>query len=203
MSNDELIDAIDAVLPQTQCTLCSYDGCRPYAEAIVLNGETISRCSPGGIGTLYALAELTNQEPTFYEDFVQLNYKSPSKAKIREAECIGCTKCIQACPVDAIIGSSKKMHTILADHCTGCDLCLPPCPVDCIEILPLDTILLTEEQLEKSSHWKKIYLKKQKRLAENTSTNTYSSSKIIKSLSAREKAVEDAVARHQVKKSNK
>jgi electron transport complex protein RnfB len=129
--NASLIDAIDAELPQTQCGKCGHPGCRPYAEAIV-EGEPINRCPPGGESTLVRLAELTGQSTQPLAEPAQ----SPQVAWIREAECIGCTKCIQACPVDAILGASKRMHTVIADECTGCELCVAPCPVDCIDLLP-------------------------------------------------------------------
>lgn len=127
----ELIDAIDALLPQTQCGKCGHPGCRPYAEAIAA-GETINHCPPGGEKTVTQLAELTGQPPLPLEQPAQL----PLTAVIREAECIGCTKCIQACPVDAILGASKRMHSVIVDECTGCELCVAPCPVDCIDLMP-------------------------------------------------------------------
>ena len=127
----ELIDAIDALLPQTQCGKCGHPGCRPYAEAIAA-GEAINRCPPGGDTTLAQLAELTGQPRLPLEEPAQL----PLVAVIREAECIGCTKCIQACPVDAILGASKRMHSVIVDECTGCELCVAPCPVDCIDMVP-------------------------------------------------------------------
>ncbi|TDR56634.1 electron transport complex protein RnfB [Halomonas ventosae] len=126
-----LIEAIDAELPQTQCGKCGQPGCRPYAEAIV-DGEAINRCPPGGEATVARLAALTGRAPLPLAEPAQ----SPLVAWIREAECIGCTKCIQACPVDAILGAAKRMHTVLVDECTGCELCVAPCPVDCIDLLP-------------------------------------------------------------------
>nr|WP_163503048.1 RnfABCDGE type electron transport complex subunit B [Halomonas socia] len=126
-----LIDAIDAELPQTQCGKCGQPGCRPYAEAVA-NGEAINRCPPGGEHTVARLAALTGRPGVALEQPAQ----SPLTAYIREDECIGCTKCIQACPVDAILGAAKQMHTVIVDQCTGCELCLAPCPVDCIDLLP-------------------------------------------------------------------
>lgn len=131
---DALTDRIDALLPQTQCGQCGHPGCRPYAAAIA-RGEPFNRCPPGREHTVVALAELLHEQP------LPLDIDGPQKPKavafIREAECIGCTKCIQACPVDAIVGAAKLMHTVIAEECTGCDLCVEPCPVDCIDMLPL------------------------------------------------------------------
>lgn len=127
-----LVEQINALLPQTQCGQCGYPGCRPYAEAIN-QGDALNKCPPGGDATIHALADLLGREPTPLDgDAVT----EDTVAFIREAECIGCTKCIQACPVDAIIGAAKQMHTVIEDECTGCDLCVAPCPVDCIDMLP-------------------------------------------------------------------
>ena len=137
VDEDPVVDQIDNILPQTQCGQCSYPGCRPYAEAIA-NGDEINKCPPGGESTIHALAELLGR------DFVALDEehgeeKGKRVALIREAECIGCTKCIQACPVDAILGAAKQMHTVIAAECTGCDLCIEPCPVDCIDMVSVQT----------------------------------------------------------------
>jgi len=129
-----LIQRIDALLPQTQCGKCGHPGCKPYAEGIA-QGEAINKCPPGGGETIAALAELLHV-PVLLLDPERGN--APAQvAFIREAECIGCTKCIQACPVDAIVGAAKWMHSVIVDECTGCDLCVAPCPVDCIEMHPL------------------------------------------------------------------
>lgn len=130
-----LVEKIDAVLPQTQCTKCGYDGCKPYAQAIA-DGDAINKCPPGGAAGISKLAALL-QRPEIPLDTT--HGEAPQQllvAYIREAECIGCTKCIQACPVDAILGAAKLMHTVIADICTGCDLCVAPCPVDCIDMVP-------------------------------------------------------------------
>ncbi|WP_458129404.1 electron transport complex subunit RsxB [Pseudomonas sp. Z2-11] len=135
-----LIQRIDALLPQTQCGKCGHPGCKPYAEGIA-QGEPINKCPPGGRETIAALAELMTV-PVLELDASRGS--APAQiAYIREAECIGCTKCIQACPVDAIVGAAKLMHTVIIDECTGCDLCVAPCPVDCIEMRPLPMATVT------------------------------------------------------------
>lgn len=124
---------IDALLPQTQCTRCGYQGCRPYAEAIANGKADINRCPPGGDATVTKLAELTGT-PAKPIDPECGAVPQPLVATIREDECIGCTRCIQVCPTDAIVGAAKQMHTVIADECTGCELCVPACPVDCIDM---------------------------------------------------------------------
>ena len=130
-----LADRIDALLPQTQCTRCGYPACMDYARAIASGDANINQCPPGGATGIAALAELLERAP---EPLNPLNgvEKPREVAFIDEAVCIGCTKCIQACPVDAIVGASKLMHTVLTDECTGCELCIAPCPVDCIAMAP-------------------------------------------------------------------
>jgi len=126
---------IDQLLPQTQCGQCGYAGCRPYAEAIGAGHAGINRCPPGGERVIRRLAALTGQ-PVVPLDASCGRHKPPQIARIDEQRCIGCTLCIQACPVDAIVGAAKLMHTVVVDQCTGCELCLPPCPVDCIDLAP-------------------------------------------------------------------
>lgn len=130
-----LSDAIDAVLPQTQCGLCGYRGCRPYAEAIAAGKAPFNRCPPGGDEVIAELAVLLG-ETAIPLDTALGHAIPPVVARIDEAACIGCTLCIVACPVDAIVGARKLMHTVITAECTGCALCLPPCPVDCIVIEP-------------------------------------------------------------------
>ena len=141
VEGNPVVDQIDAMLPQTQCGQCTFPGCRPYAEAIA-NGEApINQCPPGGQATIVALADLLDTE------VLELNAENgehqdiPIVAVIDEQICIGCTLCIQACPVDAILGAAKLMHTVIADECTGCELCLPPCPVDCIDLVQVPQTL--------------------------------------------------------------
>ena len=138
---------IDAVLPQTQCGLCRYKSCHPYAEAIT-KGEAINRCPPGGVTTLLKLAALTGQDATPYITEMQQKAKPAARVVIREDICIGCTKCIQACPVDAIVGAAKQMHTVIAEECTGCELCIAPCPVDCIDIINIADLTATAQQIK-------------------------------------------------------
>jgi Na+-translocating ferredoxin:NAD+ oxidoreductase subunit B len=130
-------ERIEALLPQTQCGRCTFTGCKPYAQAIARGEAGINQCPPGGAATVHALARLLGRpaQPVGAE-FGSVP-TAPVVAWIGEAACIGCAKCIQACPVDAIIGAAKFMHTVLSQHCTGCELCIPPCPVDCIELRPL------------------------------------------------------------------
>ena len=135
-SRDALIDAIDQLLPQTQCGRCTFSGCRPYAVALAAGEADINQCPPGGQATAHALARALNRTPKDVDERFGVMPLQPTVAFIDEATCIGCTKCIQACPVDAIVGASRYMHTVIADHCTGCELCIPPCPVDCIELRP-------------------------------------------------------------------
>ena len=129
------VERIDALLPQTQCTRCGYPACRAYAEAIAAGEADLNQCPPGGKAGIVALAALLGRAPKPLNPANGVE-KPREVAVIDEAACIGCTKCIQACPVDAIVGASKWMHTILVDECTGCDLCIPPCPVDCIAMQP-------------------------------------------------------------------
>lgn len=135
-SSSTLVERIDALLPQTQCGRCTFGGCRPYAEAIARGSAGINQCPPGGERTAHALAKLMGVEPKPVGKEFGVVPEYPAVAFIDEAACIGCTKCIQACPVDAIVGASRAMHTVVAAECTGCELCIPPCPVDCIVMQP-------------------------------------------------------------------
>ena len=136
VEGDPLVEKIDSILPQTQCRQCGFPGCRPYADAIAQGEADINQCPPGGDEGVRKLADLLGREykPLNEEHGVE---KPKSVAFIDEQTCIGCTLCIQACPVDAIVGAAKQMHTIVAAECTGCELCLAPCPVDCISMQPI------------------------------------------------------------------
>ena len=144
-----LADRIDALLPQTQCTRCGYDDCRAYAEAVAAREATIDRCPPGGEEGIARLAALLGRAAGPLDPSVG-GYQPPQVAVIDEAACIGCTKCIQACPVDAIVGASRVMHTVIASWCTGCELCIPPCPVDCIALAAAPA--LPDPGLSRSRH---------------------------------------------------
>lgn len=140
VESDPVADQVDALLPQTQCGQCGFAGCRPYAEAIAAGKTEINQCPPGGEATIQALAELLDRDPKPLNEEHGI-HREKRVALIDETRCIGCTLCIQACPVDAIVGAAKQMHTVITAECTGCDLCLPPCPVDCIAMVPLPQTL--------------------------------------------------------------
>ena len=145
-----LIGQIDAVLPQTQCTQCDFDGCRPYAEAIVSGEAEINQCPPGGQDGVNALAEILGRE-TLPLNEAHGETKPRRVAVVDEKVCIGCTLCIQACPVDAFVGSSKVMTQVIAKECTGCDLCLPVCPVDCIDMVEPELIDRSDNKQQKEA----------------------------------------------------
>ena len=144
-----LAQRIDALLPQTQCTQCGYDGCRPYAEAIAAGEADINQCPPGGDEGVERLAALLHRAARPL-DPGRGPPRAPQVAVIDEDDCIGCAKCIRACPVDAIVGAPQVMHTVIASWCTGCELCLPPCPVDCIALVPVAA--LPEAGLSRERH---------------------------------------------------
>lgn len=169
-----LIQNIDALLPQTQCGLCGHrDGCLPYAKSIA-EGEEANKCVPGGQPVADALAALLKRPQLLAEESVwpiqSDGRPQRMKAIIREDECIGCTKCISACPVDAIIGSGKLMHSILTDLCTGCELCIPPCPVDCIDlieddhVIPDETLRIREQNDLRNRYYSHIQREEQRRI---------------------------------------
>lgn len=172
-----LINQIDQILPQTQCGLCGHrDGCLPYAYSIVTTGETHNLCVPGGQATTDKIFEILQSytspkpqlaAPSKWRTDTQTGRPIEVRAIIKEDDCIGCTKCIPACPVDAIIGTAKHMHSIMTDLCTGCELCLPPCPVDCISLVEYPRVLNDQERLQEQNHLRARYHHHLNRVAKN------------------------------------
>ena len=191
MTTASLAERIDALLPQTQCTRCGYPACRPYAEAIAAGTADINRCPPGGAATIGALAALTGRAARPLDPSCG-NEAPLAVALIDEAACIGCTLCIAACPVDAIIGAPKRMHTILASLCTGCELCVPPCPVDCITLRPAGRVWTPADVVEArgrfAAHERRIA--QDERLSERAAAP-----RAIDAVAARKAAVDAALTR--------
>lgn len=192
-------EELDDVLPQTQCGLCGYGGCMPYAEAMVFEKAPINLCPPGGVKTMQVLGELLNQDSIPFITEMELKTKPKMLALIREAECIGCTKCIQACPVDAILGSAKQMHTVIASECTGCELCVAPCPVDCIEMVTIfPTAIKIEDEKKIAHHARTRFQARQKRLEhEKQATQTIQEKT---SINKKQDYIATAIARAKAKK---
>lgn len=159
-----LVSQIESCLPQTQCRACGYNGCRPYAQALASGQTTIDKCPPGGEETLLDLAKILKVDAKPYLNAAASHFRLPAVAKIDEQQCIGCTKCIKACPVDAIVGSAKHMHHILEDICTGCGLCVEPCPVDCIEMQVLPSHQYDKNEAKQRYEARNLRLEKQARL---------------------------------------
>lgn len=189
-------EQIDAILPQTQCGLCGYKGCMPYATALADNQASINLCPPGGVDGLQKLGTLLHVDPTPFLADMEQKAKPPLRAVIREAECIGCTKCIQACPVDAILGAAKRMHTVIADECSGCELCIAPCPVDCIDMVAAEDTLA-----ERQDQFRQRYLAREKRLQQNPDP-VYAVKQELSTLTldAKQKYIQDALLRAKQKK---
>lgn len=195
------IDVIDQLLPQTQCELCEYPGCKPYATAIIEDGAPIDRCLPGGVKTLQAIGDYLDVDTRPLEADMAKRAKEPSVVTIDESLCIGCTKCLPVCPTDAIIGRSKRMHTVITDLCTGCELCIPACPVDCIIPHPIQR----ESNEHRSDYWRQRYQAHQERAKKRKDTG-FKKHQALKqsgpreaSIEARQSAIEAALARVQAK----
>lgn len=141
VDGNPVVDQIDEILPQSQCGKCGYPGCHPYAEAVARGEAPINLCPPGGENGMLALANLLGVEPLALDENATATHIPKRVAVIDETLCIGCTLCIKACPVDAIVGTNKMMHTVIEQECTGCELCLPPCPVDCIAMVDVPPTL--------------------------------------------------------------
>ena len=201
MNSIQRTDIINKALPQTQCQLCDYPSCRAYAKAIAENTADIDRCHPGGIKTLKKLSEITNKNSEAYQEKVHDQFKKPSIVTIDESLCIGCTKCINACPVAAIIGSNKHMHSIIPSECTGCDLCIPACPMDCIHPEPIqystyDSTRLAERFEQKNQRQAQQALKKR----DQHQKNKLSGSARVATVNARQAAIQHALKRVQAKR---
>lgn len=158
-----LAERIDALLPQTQCRRCGFDGCRPYAEALARGESELNRCPPGGREVIAQLAALLGR-PELPLDPDCGQEGPPLVALIDEAACIGCARCLDDCPTDAIVGARKRMHTVIAEDCTGCELCLPACPVDCIHMVNL-AVLPPQARGARAAHYRHLYDSRRARLA--------------------------------------
>ena len=162
-------EQIDALLPQTQCRECGYAGCKPYALALTKGEAKINLCPPGGVSTLKKLGKLLDIDATPYLTQLTKKYRPPSIAYINEELCIGCVKCINTCPVDAIVGAAKLMHTVITDECTGCELCVPVCPMDCIELHPVAPYSSVTKE-KKATQWRQRYENRNTRITHNKQT---------------------------------
>jgi electron transport complex protein RnfB len=194
------VTEIDAVLPQTQCGDCGYPGCQPYAEAMHVGEADINLCPPGGNRVLAKLAALFNKDHAQYT----IVEKKNCVAVIDETICIGCTKCIQACPVDAISGAAKLMHTVIADECTGCQLCIEPCPMDCITTQAVESVQTELTLLAKANHARARFQFRNSRLAQQKvqKQEKHQRAKLAKnqSVSEKQKAILAAVERAKQKR---
>lgn len=193
-----LVQDIENLLPQTQCQACGFPGCRPYAQALVAGQAEINQCPPGGVETLKALGERLKKDWKPFEAEMQKQHRPPGTVVIDEKTCIGCTKCIQACPVDAIIGAAKTLHQVIPWECTGCGLCIEPCPVDCIEWVPIKAIAYDKEKARtryEASQMRKEQLErdKQQQYLEKSQLNT-------KNLTSKKDYIQEALLRVQNKK---
>lgn len=186
------VDAIDELLPQTQCRQCGLSGCRPYAEAIARGVSPINRCPPGGPEVITELAALLEVDALPLDEACGFA-AAPAVAVIDEATCIGCTLCIAACPVDAIVGARRLMHTVIAAECTGCGLCLPPCPVDCIAIQATGTGRDRELQRKMAGRLRQRHFARQQRLADKSPRRRKAVAAATTSTAVRKRAILDRV----------
>lgn len=159
-----LIDQIDAILPQTQCGKCGFPGCKPYAEAIANNHADFNQCPPGGSAGIDKIAQLLGVPAKPLNTAHGFPQPDPVVARIDENLCIGCTFCMRACPVDAIVGAAKQMHTVIAAECTGCELCIAPCPMDCISLVPAAKETDDASKKQAADHARSRYQSRQQRL---------------------------------------
>lgn len=197
LTPEQLVEALDQLLPQTQCTQCGFDGCEPYARAIVFDHVPINRCPPGGQSGVVALAEVSGAsiEP------LDLSRGAPAAltlAVIDEAHCIGCTLCIAACPVDAIIGANKRMHTVVDDACTGCGLCVAPCPVDCIDMVPAKRAWTPQDAHDAKTR----HVQRNQRLARTRATQS-APLRAPQAAEVKQAAISDALARARARRGNR
>lgn len=193
------IEAVLALLPQTQCGACGFLGCKPYAEAIVTENAAINLCPPGGLETLRALGKHAQQATEPLEAALMARMQEPYVASIREEECIGCTKCVQACPVDAIYGAAKQMHVVLTAACTGCTLCVEPCPVDCITMVPVTT-LVYDKKIARQAYEAKLARGDFKRAGMLSLHNQQKTADATTPSMQRKQLIAEAVARFKAKK---
>jgi electron transport complex protein RnfB len=193
MSEDDLTEVLDVLLPQTQCRQCGHAGCRPYAAAMAAGQARANQCPPGGAEVARALAAALGADYAPVDPRFGLT-KPPAVALIDEAACIGCTLCIQACPVDAIVGAAQHMHTVISDACTGCELCLPPCPVDCIAMIATGVELSAAQQRVAAREARRRYEARLRRLERGRAATAAVNAKKADS-TRKNRTVERAVAR--------
>ena len=199
---DALPDRIDALLPQTQCTRCGYDGCKPYAEAVAAGTADINQCPPGGAATISALARLLGVASKPLNPENGLETEIAAIAVIDETRCIGCFKCVLACPVDAIVGAAKLMHTVIAAECSGCELCIPPCPVDCIVMAPRPTELPAPAAM--AAPWRQRHAARKARLGREQQARAAARRRAAPSLQDKAGAIDiaAAIARSRARRNN-
>jgi len=201
-SASQLAERIDALLPQTQCTRCGYDGCKPYAEALASGAADINQCPPGGTATISALAQLLGSASKPLNPLYGVETEIASIAVIDETRCIGCFKCVLACPVDAILGAAKQMHTVIASECSGCELCIPPCPVDCIVMAPRPSELPAPAAM--AGAWRQRHLAHKGRLGREQQARAAARRRAAPTLQDKARTIDiaAAIARARAKRTN-